>query len=276
MSENASCAACPAAAAALPSGDPAARAARRDTTSRRPAPRARCAGQGRQARCRSATTPVGRGARVARRHERADLRGRARRSRRAARHLRPRGRPGGTAAACLPDAARRPALIRRRSTPGGLRDGEQRTTAVGGGFAAAVRVRRDRPCRCRMTSSRRSRRPRPRGSAYPGDRGPSGHVHAADSRNVQRATHGEGPGRRCRPGPSGRRPQMLKPSARICSRPSGVIFSGPHGGIHTQLMRKPSTMPSRAGRRLVLDDVGQRAGRRRQRHVDDGACSSGR
>src|SRR3954453_20760485 len=40
--------------------------------------------------------------------------------------------------------------------------------------------------------------------------------------------------------------QMLKPRARICSRPSGVIFSGPHGGIHTQLMRKPSTMPSRA------------------------------
>src|SRR5699024_1156278 len=30
--------------------------------------------------------------------------------------------------------------------------------------------------------------------------------------------------------------QMLKPSARICSRPSSVIFSGPHGGIHTQLL----------------------------------------
>ncbi|SII79958.1 Uncharacterised protein [Mycobacteroides abscessus subsp. abscessus] len=37
--------------------------------------------------------------------------------------------------------------------------------------------------------------------------------------------------------PAGTRPQMLKPSARICSRPSSVIFSGPHGGIHTQLMR---------------------------------------
>ena len=35
-----------------------------------------------------------------------------------------------------------------------------------------------------------------------------------------------------------------KPRARIRSRPSSVIRSGPHGGIHTQLRRQSSTMPS--------------------------------
>src|SRR6185437_9084808 len=40
--------------------------------------------------------------------------------------------------------------------------------------------------------------------------------------------------------------QTLKPRARSCSRPSSVIFSGPHGGIHTQLMRKSLTSPSSA------------------------------
>ena len=40
--------------------------------------------------------------------------------------------------------------------------------------------------------------------------------------------------------------QMLKPRARIWSRPSSVIRSGPHGGIHTQLRRHSSTTPSRA------------------------------
>ena len=34
--------------------------------------------------------------------------------------------------------------------------------------------------------------------------------------------------------------------ARICSRPSSVIFSGPHGGIQTQLILKASTTPSNA------------------------------
>ena len=56
---------------------------------------------------------------------------------------------------------------------------------------------------------------------------------------------------------------MLKPRARICSRPSSVIFSGPHGGSQTQLIRKSSTRPppDRSARRgLVLDHVGQRAG----------------
>ena len=66
--------------------------------------------------------------------------------------------------------------------------------------------------------------------------------------------------------------QTRKPSARSCSRPSSVIFSGPHGGIQTQLILMSSTMPEpvRADARLVLDHVGQRAGRRRQRHVDRG------
>jgi len=40
--------------------------------------------------------------------------------------------------------------------------------------------------------------------------------------------------------------QTLKPSARSCSRPSSVIFSGPHGGSQTQLIRKSGTRPSRA------------------------------
>lgn len=40
--------------------------------------------------------------------------------------------------------------------------------------------------------------------------------------------------------------QIAKPRARIMSRPSSVIRSGPHGGIHTQLMRKRSTTLSRA------------------------------
>ena len=64
--------------------------------------------------------------------------------------------------------------------------------------------------------------------------------------------------------------QTLKPRARSCSRPSSVILSGPHGGIQTQLIRTPVTRPSSAWRGLVLDDVGQRAGRGRQGHVDDG------
>ncbi len=42
--------------------------------------------------------------------------------------------------------------------------------------------------------------------------------------------------------------QMLKPRARSCSRPSSVMLSGPHGGIHTQLMRKSVTTPSSASR----------------------------
>ena len=73
-------------------------------------------------------------------------------------------------------------------------------------------------------------------------------------------------------GASGRRSagQTLKPRARSCSRPSSVILSGPHGGIHTQLMR---TSPTRSVERrvgLVLDDVGERAGRGGQRHVEHG------
>src|SRR5262249_3638432 len=40
--------------------------------------------------------------------------------------------------------------------------------------------------------------------------------------------------------------QTLKPRALSCSRPSSVILSGPHGGSHTQLIRKPGTMPSSA------------------------------
>jgi hypothetical protein len=40
--------------------------------------------------------------------------------------------------------------------------------------------------------------------------------------------------------------QTLKPSARSCSRPSSVILSGPHGGSHTQLIRKSATSPSSA------------------------------
>jgi hypothetical protein len=42
--------------------------------------------------------------------------------------------------------------------------------------------------------------------------------------------------------------QMLKPRARSCSRPSSVMLSGPHGGIHTQLIRKSATTPSSASR----------------------------
>src|SRR4051812_34756755 len=37
--------------------------------------------------------------------------------------------------------------------------------------------------------------------------------------------------------------QTVKPRARSCSRPSSVIFSGPHGGIQTQLIRKSLTRP---------------------------------
>ncbi len=47
---------------------------------------------------------------------------------------------------------------------------------------------------------------------------------------------------------AGRGGQTLKPSARSCSRPSSVILSGPHGGSHTQLMRKSATSPSSAER----------------------------
>ena len=63
--------------------------------------------------------------------------------------------------------------------------------------------------------------------------------------------------RRGRSGPGGRVDlrargavlhQMLKPRARSCSRPSSVMFSGPHGGNHTQLMRKSVTTPSSASR----------------------------
>src|SRR5690348_5686922 len=42
------------------------------------------------------------------------------------------------------------------------------------------------------------------------------------------------------------RGQTLKPRARSISRPSSVILSGPHGGIHTQLMATSPAMPSRA------------------------------
>lgn len=47
--------------------------------------------------------------------------------------------------------------------------------------------------------------------------------------------------------------QTVKPRARSCSRPSSVILSGPHGGIHTQLIRTswtspPSGPPVRAAR----------------------------
>ena len=45
---------------------------------------------------------------------------------------------------------------------------------------------------------------------------------------------------------SGESDYMLKPRARIMSRPSSVIFSGPHGGIQTQLIRNWSTIPSSA------------------------------
>ena len=40
--------------------------------------------------------------------------------------------------------------------------------------------------------------------------------------------------------------QTLNPIARNCSRPSSVIFSGPHGGNQTQLILKSVTKPSRA------------------------------
>ena len=63
--------------------------------------------------------------------------------------------------------------------------------------------------------------------------------------------------------------QTLKPRARSCSRPSSVILSGPHGGIQTQLIRKSLDQAvERALRGLVLDHVGQRAGRPGQGHVD--------
>lgn len=42
------------------------------------------------------------------------------------------------------------------------------------------------------------------------------------------------------------RRQIAKPRARIMSRPSSVMRSGPHGGIHTQLMRNRSTTSSNA------------------------------
>ncbi len=43
-----------------------------------------------------------------------------------------------------------------------------------------------------------------------------------------------------------RHAQTLKPSARSCSRPSSVIFSGPQGGSQTQLILKSLTSPSSA------------------------------
>jgi hypothetical protein len=43
-----------------------------------------------------------------------------------------------------------------------------------------------------------------------------------------------------------RNAQTLKPRARSWSRPSSVIISMPHGGIHTQLITHRSTSPSSA------------------------------
>ena len=53
------------------------------------------------------------------------------------------------------------------------------------------------------------------------------------------------PGLRENARPPGREPpgQTRKPRARSCSRPSSVIFSGPHGGIQTQLILTSSTSP---------------------------------
>ncbi len=59
-------------------------------------------------------------------------------------------------------------------------------------------------------------------------------------------THAEGRPGRSRNRPSRSLGQMLNPRARIWSRPSSVIFSGPHGGIHTQFNRHSSTTPSSA------------------------------
>src|SRR5882757_9543087 len=50
-------------------------------------------------------------------------------------------------------------------------------------------------------------------------------------------------GRRRRAKPSELADQTLKPNARNCSRPSSVILSGPHGGIHTQFRRTSLTKP---------------------------------
>ena len=53
------------------------------------------------------------------------------------------------------------------------------------------------------------------------------------------------------------------------SRPSSVMRSGPHGGIHTQLMRNASTMPSSASAVCSSMHVGEGASGARERHVDD-------
>ena len=53
------------------------------------------------------------------------------------------------------------------------------------------------------------------------------------------------------------------------SRPSSVMRSGPHGGIHTQLMRNASTTPSSASAVCSSMHVGERAAGARERHVDD-------
>src|SRR5699024_12219070 len=68
---------------------------------------------------------------------------------------------------------------------------------------------------------------------------------------------------------------MLNPRARICSRPSSVIFSGPQGGIQTQLRRHSSTIVSTArptwssitsvsGQAAVVSD-----GRRSEEHTSE-------
>ena len=53
------------------------------------------------------------------------------------------------------------------------------------------------------------------------------------------------------------------------SRPSSVMRSGPHGGIHTQLMRNALDDAVERLGGLLLDHVGERAAGARERHVDD-------
>jgi hypothetical protein len=54
--------------------------------------------------------------------------------------------------------------------------------------------------------------------------------------------------------------QTLKPRVRSWSRPSSVILSGPHGGSHTQLMRKSLTRPP-PGPPVSADGSGPRSRR---------------
>ena len=66
-------------------------------------------------------------------------------------------------------------------------------------------------------------------------------------------------------------PQTVNPRARSCSRPSSVILSGPTADSHpVDLDLVDQAGADQGGHGLILDDVRQRAGRRGQRHVDEG------